>query len=91
MQKPGLFLFWQITQDLNQIKTNLEHPFEHIGRSETCGKYQQKLSYSKVVGARQSFQFFRQNTWFLENNRVLSKFLYGILHCLISITKLSKN
>ena len=22
-----------------------------------------------VVGARQSFQFFRQKTWFLENNR----------------------
>ena len=26
-----------------------------------------------VVGARQSFQFFRQITWFLENNRALSK------------------
>ena len=37
-----------------------------------------------VVGAR---QFFRQNTWFLENNRVASKFLHGILHYLISITK----
>ena len=36
-----------------------------------------------VVGARQSFQFFRQNTWFLENDRVLPKFLYGILHYLI--------
>ena len=46
---------------------------------------------SVLVGACQSFHFFRQNTWFLENNRVLSKFLYGILHYLISITKLSKN
>ena len=41
-----------------------------------------------VVGARQSFHFFRQNAWFLEKNRALSKFLYGILHYLISITKL---
>ena len=32
-----------------------------------------------VVGARQSFQTFRQNTWFLENNRALPKVLYGIL------------
>ena len=39
-----------------------------------------------VVGA----QFFRQNTWFLKNNRALPKFLCGILHYLISITKLSK-
>ena len=27
-----------------------------------------------VVIARQSFQFFRQKTWFLGNNRALSKF-----------------
>ena len=40
-----------------------------------------------VVGARQSFQFFRQNTWFLENNRALHKVLYRILHYLISIIK----
>ena len=38
-----------------------------------------------VVGARQSFQFFRQKTWFLENNRASSKLLYGISHNLISI------
>ena len=43
-----------------------------------------------IVGARQRFQSFRQYTWFLENNRPLSKFLYGILH-LISVTKLQKN
>ena len=53
-QKP-VFL---ITQDLKEIKKNLEHAF--------------------VVGARQSFQFFRQTTWFLN---------YGILHYLISIIK----
>ena len=44
-----------------------------------------------VVGARQSIgarQFFRQITWFLGNNRALSKFMYRILHNLISIIKL---
>ena len=29
-----------------------------------------------VVGARQSFQFFRQKTWFLENNRAFSKTVF---------------
>ena len=41
-----------------------------------------------VVGARQSFQFFRQSTWLPENNSVLSKFLYEILRYLISITNI---
>ena len=40
-----------------------------------------------VVGARQNFRFFRQKTWFLGNNRALSKFLYGVSHYLISIIK----
>ena len=44
-----------------------------------------------VVVARQIFQIFRQNTWFLENNRALSKFLYGILHYLIGIIKFKQN
>ena len=44
-----------------------------------------------VVGARQSFQFFRQSTWFLKNNRVLPKFFHGILHHLISIIEFKKN
>ena len=35
---------------------------------------------SMVVGAPQSFQFFRQITWFLENNRALFRFRYWILH-----------
>ena len=38
-----------------------------------------------VVGSRRSFQFFRQNIWFLENNGALSKFIYEIFHYLISI------
>ena len=56
-----------------------------------CTKFQQKLLKSTAAGACQSFQIFRQNTWFLENNRALSKFLYEILHYLISITILYKN
>ena len=40
-----------------------------------------------VVGARQSFQFFRQKTWFLGNNRTLPYFRYQILHNLIGTTK----
>ena len=39
------------------------------------------------IGAASLLQI-RQNTWFLENNRALSKFLYGILHYLISTIKL---
>ena len=45
-----------------------------------------------VDGARQSFlQFFRQNTWFLENKGVMSKFLFGIMNYLNSIITLLKN
>ena len=38
-----------------------------------------------AVEARQNFQLIRQLTWFLGNNRALSKFRY---HYLISITRL---
>ena len=41
-----------------------------------------------VAGARQSFQFFRQKTWLLGNNRGYPSFRYQILHKLISTTKL---
>ena len=45
-----------------------------------------------VVRARQSFQFFREVTWFLGNKRALSKFKYWILYYLIiSIIKLQNN
>ena len=52
-----------------------------------------KISAKKpmVTGARQSFQFFRHLTWFLENNRAYSKFTYRVLHYLISIIKLQNN
>ena len=41
-----------------------------------------------VVGAPQSFQAFRQKTWFLGNNRGLFQFRYQILYNVISTTKL---
>ena len=48
-----------------QNKRNPTHPFVDICKTETCGEFQQKILNSTVVGARQSFQFFRQITWFL--------------------------
>ena len=43
---------------------------------------------SMVVETGQIFQFFRQKTWFLGNNRGLPKFRYRILRNMISTTKL---
>ena len=43
------------------------------------------------VVARQSFQFFRQITWFFRSKRALFKVKYWILHHLISIIKLQND
>ena len=80
--------------NISRSKQNLRnptHPFVDIRRTETYAKFQQKIINSTVVGAHQSFQFFRQITWFLGNTRPLSKFKYCILHHLISIIKLQNN
>ena len=58
---------------------------------ETCAKFQQKISNPMVIGARQSFQFFREITWFFGNKRALSILKYWILHHLINIIKLRNN
>ena len=47
------------------------HAFVDITKQKTCAKFQQKILTSMVVGARQNFQFFREKTWFLGNNRGL--------------------
>ena len=60
-----------ITQDLNKILKNPALPFVDITKQKTCVKFQQKILDSMEVGARPSFQFFRQKTWFLGNNRGL--------------------
>ena len=79
-QKPVL----SIIQDLNKIDKNPTHPFVDISKTETCEKFQQKILNTTLVGARQSFKFLRQITWFLWNTRALSKFKYWILRYLIS-------
>ena len=71
-----------------QNENNFEHPFADIVKQKRCAKFQQKILNFVVVGARQSFQFFRHIVWFLGNNIALSKFRYWILYNLISITKL---
>ena len=71
-----------------QNKRNSERDFEDIVKLDMCVKFQQKILNIVVVGARQSFQFPRQISWFLGNNRTLPKFRYQILYNLISITKL---
>ena len=56
----------------NQKKKNPEHSFLDIVKWKTCAKCQCKILNFMVVGARQSFQFFRQVTWFFGNNKTLS-------------------
>ena len=55
----------------SRSKENPTHPFVDITKKKTCAKVQQKILNSMVVGARQSFSFFKQKTWFLGNNRGL--------------------
>ena len=43
-----------------------------------------------AAGAGQNFQFFRQLTWFLGNNRPLFEFRYRIFRYLIIIIRLRK-
>ena len=74
-----------------QNKENLEHAFVDIGKTETCAEFQQKIVNSMVVCVRQSFQFFRQITWFFGNKRALSKCEYWISSHVISIIKLQNN
>ena len=54
-----------------QNKKNPTDPFVDISKWKTCAKFQQKILNSVVVGARQSFQFFRKKAWFPGNNRNL--------------------
>ena len=88
MCRNQVFLIFANNSRSKQNKKNPEHPFVDIGKLETHARFQLKIFNYMVVRACQSFQFFGQNTWFLKNNRALSKFLYGILHYLISIITL---
>ena len=82
------FLIFANNSRSKQNKKYPTHPFIDIGKQETCAKFQQKILNCRLVEAHQSFQIFKQNTWFIENNSAMSKFLFGILHYLISIIKL---
>ena len=87
-----LELFAKTKKDLDsrskQNEKNPKHFFVDIGKTETCAKFQQKISNTMVIGTR---QFFKEITWFLGNRRALSKLKYWILHHLITIIKLQKN
>ena len=74
-----------------QNEKNPTHPFVDILRRKHVQCFSKKLLNFTIVGARQSFQFFRHITWFLGNARALSKFKYWILHRLINIIKLQNN
>ena len=74
-----------------QNQKSSKHVFLDTGKTEMCAKFQQRILYSTIVGARQSSKCFRQIIWFLGNKRALSKFKYLILHHLISIFKLQNS
>ena len=61
---PGFYTLTETSFINNSIskqnKKNPTHPFVDIRKTETCAKFQQKTLNSTVVGARQSFQYFRQ-------------------------------
>ena len=67
----SFFTLLLITQDLSKIKKVPQNPFVDITKQKTCAKFQQKILNCMVVRAHHSFQFFKQKTWFLVNNRSL--------------------
>ena len=86
---PGFYtLIFYIFINNSRSKQNPEQLFVDIVKEEAGAKFHQKILNFVVVGALQSFQFFRQIAWFLGNSRALSKFRYRSLYNLISITKL---
>ena len=81
-----LFRSWIICKNLKCLGfyTLTEIIFINSSRSKQHKKTPnillQTLSNSMLDGARRSYQFFREITWFLRNNRALPKFRYQILH-----------
>ena len=66
----SFFTLSLITQDLNKIKKTHTPFCRHYYVENVC-KVSAKILKSMVAGGRQSFQFFRQKTWFLGKNRAL--------------------
>ena len=69
MCRNQVYLIFGNNSRSKQNKKNPAHPFVDIGKQEKYAKFHQKMLNCRVVGVRQSFQIFEQNTWFLENNR----------------------
>ena len=67
MCRNQVFFIFANNSRSKQNKKYTAFPFVDTGKLEACKKFQQKILNCRVVGARQSFQIFRQNTWFLEN------------------------
>ena len=95
IKKPGFYTFvFYIFVNNSRSKQNKKIPntlLQTLVSRKRVQNFSKNVLNSLVVGARQSFQFFRQVTWFLGNYRALPKFRYQILHYLISIIRLSKN
>ena len=83
----SFYIFINNSRSNQKKKKYSEHSFLDIVKWKTCAKFKCKILNFMVAGARQSFQFFRQVTWFFGNNKTLSSFRYRILHNLISIIK----
>ena len=66
LRRPGFnklvfYIFFYNSRSKQNLK-NPEHPFLDIINYKTCAEFQQKILNSMAVGARQSFQFFRQKS-----------------------------
>ena len=69
-KRPGFYtlLFYTFINNSRskQNEKNPAHAFVDITKWKACAKFQQKILNSMVVGACQSFQFFRQKPVFSE-------------------------
>ena len=73
----------QIIQDLNKIKKILNTLLQTLVSRELVRSFSKNIELYGSWGSSK-FSIF-QTKWFLEKNRALFEFLYGILHYLISI------
>ena len=98
MQEPGVFQFLQITKNLNKIQKILTTLlFILVSRKLVQNFNKNYLTLCLTLWQLELVKIFNFSDkipkiiWSLENNRALSKFLYEILHYLISIIKVQGN
>ena len=84
MQQLGLLVFANTSRS-RQNKKNPAHSFVEVGNMCDVSA---KIIELWGIWSLSQFSNFQKNTWFFEDNRALSKFLYGILHYLVGIIKL---